>query len=162
MFFDWIHDHPALVAWLSVLSVVMFLAGLVLTPWVITRLPADYFVRQSPPTSSWRTRHPAVRVLLRIAKNAVGVALVLAGIAMLVLPGQGILTIIVGLLLLDLPGERRLEVWILERRPVKKAVDWLRKKAGRDPLLLPSRVSGEALSSPDAREDGEKPEAERP
>jgi len=157
---DWVRDHPALVTGLGVLSAVMFLAGLVLTPVLVARLPADHFVRSGPPPSSWRRRHPGVRLLLRVAKNLLGGVLILAGIAMLVLPGQGLLTILVGLLLLDLPGERRLEVWFLKRPPVAKAVAWLRRRAGRDPLRLPGDEV--AVSSPGGSEAPVPGEAKRP
>ena len=49
-----------------------------------------------------------------IGKNLLGVFFVLIGIAMLVLPGQGILTIIAGMMLLDFPGRHRTR--LLDRR----------------------------------------------
>ena len=41
-------------------------------------------------------------------RNAVGLVLVTAGLAMLVLPGQGIITLLVGIILMDFPGKHRL------------------------------------------------------
>ena len=55
---------------------------------------------------------------------------------MLVLPGQGILTILVGFTLLDFPGKFRLQRWIVTRRGVLESINWVRKKAGREPLAL--------------------------
>ena len=60
----------------------------------------------------------------------------LAGIAMLVLPGQGVLAILIGIMLLDVPGKYRFERWLVMRPPVWRAVAWLRTKAGKDPLTL--------------------------
>jgi hypothetical protein len=71
-------------------------------------------------------------------KNAVGSVLVIAGILMLVLPGQGILTLFVGLTLVDFPGKRRLELWLIRKRPVLHAVGWIRSKSGRPALRLPN------------------------
>jgi hypothetical protein len=72
-----------------------------------------------------------------VGKNLLGALLVLAGLAMLVLPGQGILTILLGLAFLDLPGKRRAELWLVSRPPVLAAVNRLRLRAGREPLQLP-------------------------
>ena len=134
---DWMRAHPVLLTWLFVGSLVMVVIGVLLVPVVIARLPADHFVRPGPRAGSFRDRHPAVRVLLLVLKNALGVALVLAGVAMLVLPGQGILTILLGLAFVDLPGKQKAEIWILRQAPVRKAIDWIRKRANQPPLQLP-------------------------
>ena len=59
------------------------------------------FVRRS--LADWQ-RYPVLRPLLLIAKNLLGFVLIVAGIAMLVLPGQGLLTIVVGVVLMNFPG----------------------------------------------------------
>ncbi len=104
---------------------------------VIARMSPDYFVAREPSAASWRTRHPATRWAVRILKNLLGVLFVLAGLAMLILPGQGALTILVGVCLLDFPGKRRLELRIVSRRPVLRAINWIRRQARRPPLVLP-------------------------
>ena len=136
----WLRANKQLMAWLGAASIVMLVAGMVLVPLLITRMPADYFVRPVPPAGSWRQRHPVVRLLLHVGKNLLGVAFFLAGIAMLVLPGQGILTMLVGLAFLDVPGKRALELALVRPPPVKRAIDWLRAKAGAPPLELPPRA----------------------
>lgn len=131
---DWLVEHQA---WLWTASVVMFVAGLLLVPWLAIRMPSDYFMPQPLRAATWRGRHPLVRALLHALKNAIGIALVLAGVAMLVLPGQGILTILIGLSLLEFPGKRRLELAIVRRPTIHKALDWIRARAKRPPLQLP-------------------------
>jgi len=61
-------------------------------------------------------------------------ASLVAGIAMLVLPGQGVLTIVIGIMLLDFPGKYRFERSLAARRPVLRSINWLRRRANR-PLL---------------------------
>lgn len=129
---DWFKDHAW---WVFLFSAITFVGSLVLLPVLVARMRADYFVAPPPP-DSWAGHHPVLRWVLRGAKNLLGALLVLAGIAMLVLPGQGILTILIGITLLDFPGKRRLERAIVSRRPVLKAVNWIRRKANRDPLRL--------------------------
>jgi hypothetical protein len=132
---SWIREHELLVWSLTALSAVTFVATLVAIPILIARIPADYFVRR--PVRDWPTRHPAVHMLLVAAKNALGVVLFLAGLLMLVLPGQGMLTMMIGIMLLDFPGKRRLERWFIRRRPIRTAANWIRARYDKPPLQLP-------------------------
>jgi len=75
---------------------------------------------------------------VHIGKNLLGVLLVIAGLAMLVMPGQGLLTIVAGVLLIDFPGKYCLERWLVTRKTVWRSINWLRKRAGRKPLLSPT------------------------
>ncbi|MDP2361698.1 MAG: PGPGW domain-containing protein [bacterium] len=126
----------SLLWYLGGLSVVTFVSTLLLVPWVIVRIPADYFSRRRPPKPPWADEHPVVRILLRSLRNAAGVVFILAGVVLLALPGQGLLTILVGLLLMTFPGKYRLERWAISRPPVLRAVNWLRRRAGRRDLSL--------------------------
>lgn len=128
----------ALAGWLAVTSAVTFVVSLFSLPLLLSRIPADYFVRPTPPEASWRRRHPVLRWSLRVLKNLIGVLLLLAGIVMLVTPGQGILTILIGIVLLDLPGKRHLELWLIRRPKVLASVNWIRHKAHKPPLQLPT------------------------
>lgn len=132
--------------WLGAASLAMFVGSAAAVPWIVVRLPADYFVSRAAPSESWRRRHPALRLALRTVKNGVGAVLVLAGLAMLVLPGQGILSILAGLSFLEFPGKRRLELAILRNATVHRSIDWIRRRAGRPPLVLPDRVGRKAGS----------------
>jgi hypothetical protein len=69
-----------------------------------------------------------------LLKNLLGVALVLAGVAMLVLPGQGVLTILLGLMFMNFPGKRRLEQRIVQQPTVFQAMNWMRARAHQPPL----------------------------
>ena len=79
-----------------------------------------------------------VRAALLIGKNIFGVVFVLMGLAMLLLPGQGILTIVIGLVLIDFPGKYNLERWIVSRRAVLNSINWLRQRADRGPIVVES------------------------
>ena len=86
----------------------------------------------------WADQHPVIRWLLVAAKNTTGVVFIILGIAMLVLPGQGLLTIFIGIIFLNFPGKYRFERWLIQLRPVHRSVDWLRKRAGKKPLIFDS------------------------
>jgi hypothetical protein len=48
---------------------------------------------------------------------------------------------LVGLGLTSFPGKRRLELWVVQRRSVRRAIAWLRRRAGREPLRYPDGSS---------------------
>ena len=115
--------------------VISLLLSALVVAVVIVKIPANYFSSHYRedllPNSSWLTRWGAV-----IAKNVVGAVLVLAGIVMLVGPGQGILTILIGLILMDIPGKRPLEARIIKRPAILAAANRLRAKFNKEPLIL--------------------------
>jgi hypothetical protein len=114
---------------LACFSVIAFLATVIVTPLMLTRLPADYLVRDAPE----KRRH----VVLFVLKNALGVLVILLGLLLILLPGQGVLTVLLGLGLVDFPGRQRLERRVLSRPSVLKTVNALRRRASRPPLELP-------------------------
>lgn len=129
-------EDPALIGWATGLSLLMFAGTLVAVPLLLARIAPDHFTRVSVPPETVRGRHPALAITGQVLKNFLGGLLVFVGIAMLVLPGQGLLTILMGLALVDFPGRRRLELAILRERHVRHAVDRIRARAGRPPLEL--------------------------
>jgi hypothetical protein len=136
---DWIQEHRGLLYGLASISLVLFVGTLVAVPMLVARIPPDYFEHEQRPPVPWADRHPLARIALRACKNALGWVLVAAGLAMLVLPGQGLLTILVGFLLLDLPGKYRMEKWLVSRRRILASINWLRRRTGREPLSVGDR-----------------------
>ncbi len=133
---EWIQTHAAATWWLAGLSALAFVATLIIVPIIVVRIPADYFEHSSRHRAPWADRHVVVRVLLLVAKNVLGGLLVVVGIAMLVFPGQGLLTIAIGLMFIDFPGKYHVERWIVARKPVLQAINWLRRRAGYTPLVV--------------------------
>ncbi len=120
--------------WIFVASLAMFVGTLVAIPIVIRRLPADFFLRRQ---KSEPHPHPVVHVILVVARNAIGAIFVVAGLAMLLLPGQGLITIVLGLALLDFPGRHALERWLLARSSIRRSLNWIRRRVHREPLRFP-------------------------
>jgi len=133
----WVKDHQALFQMLGLLSVALLVISLVVFPLVVAYLPKDYFVRERRDPAHQKRRHPAVWLSLAVVKNVFGFALILAGIAMLVLPGQGILTILMGLALTNFPGKFTLERRLVRLPRVGRALNRLRKIAGKPSLEIP-------------------------
>lgn len=136
----WLGEHRQLLEWLGFASIVTFVASLVLLPLVVARMREDHFVRPRRPPA----RTPFVHVLAFVLRNTLGALLLLGGIAMLVLPGQGLLTILVGASLLDFPGKRALERRVVGRPRVLAALNWIRQRVHRPPLQPPGQDADRA------------------
>jgi hypothetical protein len=119
-------SQPAVMWAVGGFSVVAVVASIIMVPRYVAKLPADYL------RSGDREKNPSVA--LRVARNALGVLLVLLGIAMLLLPGQGLITLIVGVLLVDFPGKQKLIRKVLGRRKVLEAVNKLRARHHAPPM----------------------------
>ena len=130
-------DMQQVLLWASGLSLLAVLLALAGVPWVVTRLPADYFAR--PQRKTWRETdgEPLFVIVLGFLKNLLGALLLLLGLIMLVTPGQGVLTMLVGLLLMNFPGKYQLERWLVMRPGVLRALNWLRHKQGHEPFEGP-------------------------
>ncbi|HJN64581.1 MAG: PGPGW domain-containing protein [Pirellulales bacterium] len=148
-------EIPTILHWLLVCSVVMFVASLILLPYIVIRLPVDYFTRTAP--TQFARQHPLVRLLLLGIKNLLGAILLGGGFIMLFTPGQGILAILIGLALIDLPGAHRLKMSLLARPRVIAALNKVRHLAHREPLLVPL-----PHASSGAKTDRDKPPSSTP
>lgn len=134
---DW--QQPLL--WASGLSLLAVVATVVGAPWLVTRLPSDYFAR--PKRVVWRESAdaPVVTIIVGALKNLLGLLLIILGLIMLVTPGQGILTVLIGLLLMNFPGKYRLERWLVLRPGVLRGLNWLRHRQGYEPFVAPQTHS---------------------
>ena len=132
----YIQENENLLLILGIVSAVSFLATLVIIPWIVLRIPADYFSKPRRVALVASDTHPSLKVIVFIAKNLFGLTIVLLGIAMLVIPGQGLLTILMGLVLIDFPGKYRFQRWLISREPVLKSANWLREKGHKKPLTI--------------------------
>jgi hypothetical protein len=132
---QWISKETLI--WVSTLSGVGLLAFAIVTPWLIVRMPEDFFSR--PQRYNWLDRKPAsIRVPLRILKNLLAIALVIVGVVMFLTPASGLFPILLGVVLADVPGKLRLQRWILCRKTIRTSMNWLRRKFHRKPVQVPA------------------------
>jgi len=131
---EWASSNDTLLWSLFAVSLVLVLLTPLAVVWAVIRLPADYFTEtRRQPLGSWHG-HAFLRPVLLVIKNLLGIVLLIAGLVMLIVPGQGLLTIAVALILLDFPGKFRLERWLATRPAVWRSLNWLRKRAGYKPF----------------------------
>ena len=136
---DWAHIHQAWVGGLSLLSVITFIATLLIIPMMVVKMPEDYFLYDKSHLKDFRRQHPIIRLFSVIFKNILGTVFIVAGVIMLILPGQGVLTILIGFTLVNFPRKRALERWIIQNQAVHKVVNWIRAKAGKPPVKVPEK-----------------------
>ena len=130
-------EHINLMAWMTIFSFIIFIATLVITPFIVAALPDNYFEQKKRPkplykplSLNWLTK--------KLLKNVLGITLLLSGIVMLILPGQGIATLIIGLLLIDYPGKYQLEKKIISYPVILNGINWFRRKQRKNLFKPPS------------------------
>lgn len=111
---------------LSAASIVGFAGSLVGLPRALSALPEDYLTTDDLP------ERPMGRW---IAQTTLAIVLGIAGAAMLVLPGQGVLTLVLAVLVSPWRGKKRIARWIFTHDPVFRAVNDLRLRRGVPPLI---------------------------
>ncbi|MBU1564037.1 MAG: hypothetical protein KJ630_00240 [Proteobacteria bacterium] len=126
----------SLFTWLAGLSLTTFFLSLLLIPFIVSRLAPDCFKRLCKPNTKKPTLTAAI-VCFLVLRNLLGFFLLVAGVAMLFLPGQGILTILLGILLLSFPGKQRLIAHLISFPRVRQSLNWLKKKSGKHPFIWP-------------------------
>lgn len=119
----------------AVMFVLSFAISTVTVAFVMVKVPENYFSshyqKDFLPNTPWILRWGAV-----IMKNLFGFFLIIVGIIMWVGPGPGLLTILFGLTMLDIPGKRPLEAQIIKRPAILSAVNNLRAKYKKPPLIM--------------------------
>ncbi len=137
---SWLQEHEQLFLQLGTVSLVLLAVTLVVLPIVVVTLPEDYFIRDKRAPAHRERKHPVFWGALSVFKNLVGLLLILAGLAMLVLPGQGLVTILIGLAMTNFPGKFTLERRIAGQPAVGQTLNTIRRLAGRPPLVMPTNA----------------------
>jgi hypothetical protein len=128
--------YQTLLPWLPLITAIgvfMAIASTVAIPWLILRMPAEYFVSRSKP----KPDRSLLGWLIWVLRNTVAATLLIAGLMMLVLPGQGLLTILIALAVSSFSGKYRLERAIMRRQSVFRAANWIRERYHRSPIIHP-------------------------
>ncbi|HAZ78783.1 MAG TPA: hypothetical protein DCX08_02510 [Porticoccaceae bacterium] len=136
---EWLNENQQLLIQLGGLSALIFVLSLLALPWLVAKIPEDYFVQKTRQSSLSRKRLSVFWLMTFLIKNLLGIILLGSGFLMLFLPGQGILTMFAGLLMIDYPGKYLLERKIVLHHTILPKLNWLRKKANQPPLKINQR-----------------------
>ena len=126
-------SYPLFFIGLSIVSLVFFLGSLAALPWLVGRLPEEYFL--------FTGRKGSGNVAAYLFRNFTGAAVFFMGVLMLFTPGQGVLTIVAGLVIMEFPGKSRLIRYLTGFQKVREGLNWLRRKKGKPPLKFPGGES---------------------
>ena len=120
---------------IALCSLLIFLISLASLPWLVAKIPEDYFLHRKRKKTVPLATVALIRYFsLGLARNLVGLVLLFGGVLMLFIPGQGILTMVMGLILIDYPGKYSVEKKIIGYPAVFKGLNWLRVRAQKPPL----------------------------
>ncbi len=135
---SWSSMNSDLLFLLGSLSIFILIISVFMMVLIISFLPEDYFKSENRNliSSVQNSRYPLLKLLVLITKNFFGILLLLSGILMLVLPGQGILTIITGLVFMDYPGKYKFERKLLKQKGVINSINWIRFHLSKPPLKI--------------------------
>ena len=118
------------------------IAYFIVISYIIIRMDKEFFLDKNFLTDNisknthLRPINSSVTYVVKIAKIIFGVFLLVCGIVMLVLPGQGLITMLIGLSLLPFPGKNKLEQNLLSRKSVRSSLNWIRVKANKEPFIF--------------------------
>lgn len=137
---QWIVQFWESLTWSRILVGVLFTVITIIASYGLIvlgmiKIPADYFSSTYVKEID-SDKHFSVRWAAFIIKNLVGFLLIIAGIIMIFTPGPGVPTILLGLIMMDIPGKRPLEAKLIQRPLVLSAVNELRAKYNKPPLIM--------------------------
>ncbi len=115
-------------SYLIVLLTLCSFLPLILFPIYFRKLPRDYFLRKM-------TTENQVIFYKRILFNFLGCGVILVGIILLFLPGQGLVMITFGFTLLEFPGKRQIVIKLFSYSKIREASDGLRRLMGVEPFI---------------------------
>jgi hypothetical protein len=134
------------------LTTIASIAYFIVMSYMITRMDKRYFVRKvtvqkekirnkTAGDNVNQKKHLTSMILsiafvVSIAKIIVALFLLVCGVLMLVLPGQGIITILIGLSLIPFPGKKKIEQYLISRKSVRSSLNWIRLKAKKEPFIF--------------------------
>ncbi len=123
----------SLLVFIGIVSAILFIVSLLAIPFLVAKIPVDYFDENRV---DWNPQPTIKTRLIKVLKNIVGIIVLIAGVIMLVTPGQGLLSILLGIVLIDFPNKRHWERRIISNDKVLSTLNWLREKRGAPPFKL--------------------------
>ncbi len=115
---------------LSLINLSLFIGFIIIVIYAFSSLPNDYWLEKDDGHFS--------SPLVKVVRNLIALPVLLMGILMLFLPGQGLLTVLLALLISDFEYKRELVQKIIAQKKVRDSLDSLRTKMGKDTFHWPA------------------------
>ena len=129
---EYTNTYKNFIFWISLVSLTLFIISILSIRWLVLLIPENYFKEKK--SSFLKEKYFFYWIAFKFIKNSLGYLLIIGGILMLVLPGQGILTIFIGMVLSDYPGKYYIEKKIIQSSIILKTINSIRKKSGKKSL----------------------------
>lgn len=123
------------ILWGLLVTIISIIVSYGLIVYGMVKIPADYFSSTYVKNID-HDQHFTRRWGAFIIKNVVGFIIVIAGIIMIFTPGPGVPAILLGLIMMDIPGKRPLEAKLIQRPAVLSAINSLRARYNKPPLIM--------------------------
>ena len=52
-----LESHQQLLVWIGIGSLIIFIASLLTLPWLVAKIPQDYFVPKKRQPTNWKNQH---------------------------------------------------------------------------------------------------------
>lgn len=121
-------EYSTLFQWIAYGSASLVILTLILLPWYINRLPEDFFSNERYHTAKSLFHHPII--------NLFGSIMIIAGMLMLILPGQGLMAIAAGIMIMRFPGKLAMIRKVIHYPHVLDSLNWIRKRGEQKPFTL--------------------------
>lgn len=143
---EWIEQHRTSLYWMGGGTLLFFIVMMVATPILIVHMPADFLQRNGGGGVKGQGKGgqgsgKGGGMAWKVGRNILGWVLIAAGVAMMVLPGPGVLVLIIGVTLADFPGKQKALRWLVSRKSILKPANRLRERFGKPPLQVDSAAS---------------------
>ncbi len=129
---EYTNTYKNFIFWISLVSLTIFIISILSIRWLVLLIPENYFKEKK--NSIFKEEYFFYWIAFKFIKNSLGYLLIIGGILMLVLPGQGILTIFIGMILSDYPGKYHIEKKIIQSSIILRTINSIRKKSGKKSL----------------------------
>ena len=135
-FWIFLKNSPELQIFIAVISILSIVLPLLFVPFIIKKLPANYFCLNY----NSEHKHTWLIILLR---NIAALVITLIGIIFILTPGQGSITILTGLIIADFPYKKQLEVKFVNFPFVLTVLNKIRNKMQLSPFCLSNKNTTE-------------------
>ncbi len=130
---DFFIKNQDILIYLGIGSFIFFIIMILITPWLVGKIPYDYFVNDK---YSMKSASKITKLIVNPIRNIFGLILLILGFIMLFTPGQGIITILLAVLVMRFPYKRELEQKIIANKNILKALNWLRDKNNKPHIIV--------------------------
>lgn len=130
---DFFIKNQDILIYLGIGSFIFFIIMILITPWLVGKIPYDYFVNDK---YSMKSASKITKFIVNPIRNIFGLILFILGFIMLFTPGQGIITILLAVLVMRFPYKRELEQKIIANKNILKALNWLRDKNNKPHIIV--------------------------